>query len=142
MADVGSPTAPVYLPVVMPYQGNAGTLLVLGQDGLPFPVRRMFWITGVPVSATRGDHAHKADTQIHVAVKGDWRFTIAAAPGEDRHLLLRTNESLLVPPTHWTEVRSCSQSGILVVLCALPYDESDYIRNRAEWEDLFTSEKA
>jgi len=137
MADVDSRPPVQYLPVVMPYKGDAGTLLVLGQDGLPFPVARMFWMTGVPTSATRGDHAHKADTQIHVAIRGDWRFVIAATPGEERHLILRQDEALLVPPMHWTEVRSCSQSGVLAVLCALPYDEADYHRNRAAWEACF-----
>ena len=85
-----------------------GTLTVmpdLGGESLGHPIHRVFTVTGVPPGGVRGDHAHKYCTQVLVSI----------------------------PPGIWNHITFESADTVLMVLCDLPYDPDDYMRDRAEY---------
>lgn len=129
------------LPVLIPYDGPNGKLTVLGQDGLPFTVCREFWLTDVPKTATRADHAHMLTRQVLVAIKGEWRARIEYGAGGSAVVRLREGEdALYVPPMSWLTLHSSGPDAIILVLADRPYSANEYIRTRARWRELLAGE--
>lgn len=91
-------------------------------------IRRIFVVTG-HANSLRGKHAHKALTQILVCVHG--ACSVVCDDGAERRefMLDRANRALVVPNGIWAEQVYVEDGTVLTVLCDLPYDESDYIRD-------------
>lgn len=112
---------------------NLGKLTVAEVgSSLPINIRRVFVVGGAPDSI-RGKHAHKELTQILVCVSGKCEVTYDDGSQRKETQLDASEKALVVPPGIWTEQLYVGQSSILMVLCDLPYDESDYIRNYDEF---------
>jgi dTDP-4-dehydrorhamnose 3,5-epimerase-like enzyme len=118
------------------YRRDQGVLTVFPCDdptGVPFPVARMFTIAAVPVGETRGHHAHRACTQLLVCVSGRADVRIEDG-GQARTVILDSaGVGLLVPPGLWNVVTFTAPTTVLAVFCDQPFDEADYIRDRAEF---------
>lgn len=113
---------------------RGGHLGILGQDGLPFPVLRVFWIE--LAVAPRGRHAHRRQEQLLVMMRG--RCVLRASWWEGG--VLRTSSHRLLPgsawhirPGTWIEIERFSADALLLVLASDRYDEADYIRDRDAW---------
>lgn len=109
------------------------TALSSGQE-VPFPIRRFFFITDIPVGAIRGDHAHKTCEQFVFPIVGSVRAEVRDADGTSASFDLTAGESgLYVPPGLWLVVRATSDHTCVGVLASHAYDPEDYIR---DWEDF------
>lgn len=128
-------TRPVLLPAIHPYCGGNGVLDVVGQDGLPFQVRRAFRIALVPPGAERAGHAHRTCSQILWSVAGKWHVRVETRPGATvlTFEIEEGREALMVPPGNWLTLTSSTKNDVMVVLCSEPYYEESYVRDRAEW---------
>lgn len=125
------------LQVLIPYAGPNGKLTVLGQDGLPFTVCREFWLTDVPKTATRADHAHLLARQVLVSIKGVWTARIEYGMGGSTIVKLREGEdALYVPPMSWLTLHSSGEDAILLVLADRPYNLREYVRDRVAWREM------
>lgn len=102
-------------------------------EGIPFPIARVFTISGVPEGGTRGNHAHRACTQLVVCLTG--QAAVQVDDGHDaRTVLLDTAAvGLLIPPALWNVVTFRNAATVVAVFCDQPYDEADYIRDRAQY---------
>ncbi|MBQ14994.1 MAG: hypothetical protein CMQ17_11440 [Gammaproteobacteria bacterium] len=113
-----------------------GTLVVLDEKlGLSVNVRRIFVVAGNP-GTTRGKHAHKELTQILVCVHG--RCVVVCDDGKARKsvILDAPGTALEIPPGIWCEQIYETDGTVLMVLCDLPFDEEDYIRDYREFLDF------
>jgi dTDP-4-dehydrorhamnose 3,5-epimerase-like enzyme len=101
---------------------------------IPFPIERVYYLYDVPQGAKRGGHAHRDLQQLLVALSGS--FDVLLDNGKERHTwtLNRANTGLLIPPMHWREISNFSSGAVCLVLASAHYDESDYIRNFAEFK--------
>lgn len=115
-----------------------GTLRVLEFRSLDTPINRAFMIHA-RAGDVRGDHAHRRGWQYFIAVSGEVVVDLADRQGMRTVPLRAPDFVLVVPPLVWATERFLSD-GALVVLCDLPYDESDYIRERAEFDLLIAAE--
>lgn len=106
------------------FRDSRGALTVM-QDVLPFPVKRVFWITGAD-KCLRGGHRHHRTRQFLVALQG--RVTIHMDNGllKDDVLLDRPNIGLLVEPQDWHTMKF-DEGAVLLVFASEPYDRDDYI---------------
>ena len=52
------------------FEGNSGNLSVIEFKDLPFDIKRIFYITGVPKGFERGFHAHKETQQFLICLQG------------------------------------------------------------------------
>lgn len=104
-------------------------------DGLPFEARRFFTMFEAGWGVERGGHAHRHQSQLLVCFGG--RVTVIADVGEDPQKFVLDSEErgLFVPPLNWLQLRM-DRGAFLLVLCDAEYDESDYIRNRAEFDAM------
>jgi dTDP-4-dehydrorhamnose 3,5-epimerase-like enzyme len=94
-----------------------------GDDGVPFPIRRVFWITRVPEGAVRGGHAHERLEQVLVCVSGG----LVVDTGAQIFTLYGPADALYVPPFTRVEMRHWQPHTVLLVLCSEPYDAEDYV---------------
>jgi dTDP-4-dehydrorhamnose 3,5-epimerase-like enzyme len=82
---------------------------------------------------TRGNHSHTRSRQWFTAVPG--RITVEVYDGKETKTfsLQDSNEILLVPAGIWSR-QIYSENSILLVFTDTQYDETDYIRSFAEFE--------
>lgn len=117
---------------------NGGILTVYptGDDAVPFVIKRVFSIAGVPAGGRRADHAHRRCTQLHVCVTG--QVTMHLTDGTDRRQVTLTSDGVgaLVPPFIWSSLVFDQPHTALLVICDDPYDEADYIRDWREFLQL------
>lgn len=116
---------------------NRGNLtFVEGSNHIPFDIARAFWIYEVPAGENRGSHAHYTLQEVVVAVSGSFDVTITDGFTERVFRLMRPYEGLYLPPGFWISLGNFAAGSVCVTLCSQPYDESDYIRNRRDYQRL------
>ncbi len=103
---------------------------------LPFSVERLFAIYDVADGASRGDHAHRECHQLFVCFGGE--VTIDVDDGHNRRVetLSHPGDYLHVPPMNWVRIPTVPKGATLLVLCSHKYDETDYIRDRDEFQQM------
>lgn len=102
---------------------------------IPFEVKRFFLIYHTPENSVRGEHAHKACKQVHICVHGSVEFTIDTGFTQEKVVLNKPNEGLIMGPFMWHTL-TLSKDACILVLCSETYDESDYIRDYTEFIKL------
>jgi len=101
-----------------------------GDNHIPFPIRRIYYLYHVPNRRVRGAHAHKALRQLFIAVAGSFDIVLDdGRGGKVRHHLSRPEKGLFVGPMVWRELDNFSRGAVCLVLASEPYDEGDYYRN-------------
>jgi dTDP-4-dehydrorhamnose 3,5-epimerase-like enzyme len=105
-------------------------MLVAYNGKLDFSIdfQRIFIVKG-HANSLRGKHAHINLTQILVCVQGGCRVICDDGAERREFVLDQANRALVVPNGIWAEQLYVEEGTVLVVLCDLPYDESDYIRD-------------
>lgn len=116
---------------------RAGNITVAtGEETLPFPIRRIYYLYDVPGGEERGGHAHRGLHQLIVAVSGS--FEVMLDDGKNKKIvrLNRPDFGLLVVPGIWRELFEFSSGSVCLVLASEVYSEADYIRGYEEFKTL------
>ena len=110
---------------------NPAGSIVVGQGGLdvPFAIKRIYYLYGVPATQRRGAHAHKSLIQIAVCPRGSCRFRLDNGRETAEVTLSSPYEGIVIRPMIWRDMMDFSEDCVLLVLASEHYDESDYIRN-------------
>jgi hypothetical protein len=95
-------------------------------------IRRVFVIRTTAIE-NRGNHAHRACAQLLVALNGVCIVGVDDGKKRREVRLETPAEGLLIPPSIWADQRF-EEGAVVMVMCDAPYDESDYIRDYAEYE--------
>jgi RimJ/RimL family protein N-acetyltransferase len=121
---------------------NRGSLIALecGKE-IPFAVRRAYYIFGTSMGVARGYHAHKALSQICIAVAGSCRMILDDGTGRSEVMLDRPDKGLLIRSNIWREMHDFSEDCVLLVLADSIYDESDYIRDYDHFLEFVSKSK-
>ena len=103
---------------------------------VPFPIKRVFVIAGMPGGIVRARHAHRAQHQFLVCTAG--AVTVVSDDGREQKTwrLDGPSHGLYAPPLTWLEVSDAAPGTSLIVLCDAVYDAPDYIHDRAEFTRL------
>lgn len=104
---------------------------------LPFAPARVYWVFGTTAGVRRGFHAHHRTRQLAVCVAGACSMLMDDGAVVETIRLERPDQALLIEPGVWHEMFDFSPDCVLLVMADAPYDESDYVRDRAEFERLF-----
>ena len=122
-------------PRLIPLRGHrdarGGLGFIEGGRDVPFEIRRVYYLFDVPPDRARGAHAHKALEQLFVAVHGQLRVTVDDGTTSRAFTLSSPGEGLYLPPGYWRDVDAFSAGAVCLVLASHPYDEADYVRDRA-----------
>lgn len=96
---------------------------------LPFVPQRFFIVYDVPSRDVRGEHAHRANEQFLVCIKGSVRAIIDDGTARREFLLDSPATGVYMPAMTWGTQYAYSSDAVLAVFASLPYDEADYIRS-------------
>lgn len=103
--------------------------VVQNGDGLPFDVRRVFYLYDVPAGSARGGHAHYRTAQMIVAVSGSFSLLLDDGTMKRTVVLNRPFLAVHVPAGIWNELYDFSSGAVALVLASDAFDEADYIRD-------------
>ncbi|MBP5282993.1 MAG: FdtA/QdtA family cupin domain-containing protein [Lachnospiraceae bacterium] len=100
-----------------------------GKRDIPFPIRRVYWITETEADLHRGFHAHKLNCQLLFCPHG--KIDIVLDDGETKNTVTLEGPSkgLLLMPGMWREMIWRETGSVLCVLASEYYDPDEYIRN-------------
>lgn len=106
-----------------------GELVVVElETHVPFRVRRVFFVHGVPTKETRGEHAHLACHQLLVCTNGSVNILVDDGTRRAEVVLDRPTIALHVPPMVWASMYRFTADAVLTVFASDPYDAADYLR--------------
>lgn len=112
---------------------NGNLTVVENGEGMPFDIKRVYYLYDIPAGEERGGHAHKQLQQFIVAVSGS--FDVVIDDGECRRTvtLNRPFIGLHIRPGIWRELNNFSSGAVCLVLASEHYDEADYLRTYDEF---------
>lgn len=113
---------------------NYGNLVPLETNHtVPFSVKRVYYIYGVPNEMKRGFHAHIGLHQMLICVHGSVKI-LTKTPFEEEIITLDSpTTGLYIGPMIWREMFDFTEDAVLLVLASEHYNEADYIRDYAKF---------
>lgn len=121
----------IELPKITEPRGNL--TFIEGNRHIPFDIRRVYYLYDVPGGAERGGHAHKALSQLIIAMSGSFDVVLDEGGEKKRFHLNRSYQGLYVCPMMWRELDNFSSGSVCMVLASNIYEESDYYRDYNEY---------
>jgi hypothetical protein len=94
---------------------------------LPFTPRRLFVVTGVPASTTRGGHAHRSARQLLYSPTGGVTVSVRTLGGGGSIRLDRCDRGLLIEPGVWSTQQFAGPSTVLIAFSSEPYRADSYL---------------
>lgn len=124
----------VDLPKITDPRGNL--TFIESERHIPFNIKRVYYLYDVPGGSERGGHAHKALSQLIVAMSGS--FDVHLDDGREKKTIHmnRSYYGLFVCPMIWREIDNFSSGAVCMVLASNYYAEDDYYRDY----DMFKSD--
>ena len=114
-----------------------GNLVAIeGEKGVPFKIKRVYYLFNTKKDTPRGFHAHKALKQVAICVSGSCRMTLDDGTNKEEILLDKADKGILIDSMIWHEMHDFSPDCVLLVLASDFYDEQDYIRNYNEFINM------
>ncbi len=112
---------------------SGGVALVVGADvsggiGVPFAMKRVYYIWNVPSGRSRGDHAHLRQRSLLMAASGS--FDLTTDDGSGSRLTRRLDVSsgaVAVDASQWRVIERCSADAVVLAVASTPYDPTDYL---------------
>jgi hypothetical protein len=104
-------------------------------DAVPFAVRRVFTIVGVPAGAARGGHANSVTQELIVCLAGEVTIRALDGSAEWQARLTSTGPAAYIPPMLWIDLLDFAPGTILVVLTDTAWSEAEaaYYRDESDW---------
>ena len=100
---------------------------------MPFKIKRVYYIFGTQIEASRGFHAHHNLQQVAICVTGKCRMVLDDGAQRQEAWLDSPTKGLIVGDLVWREMHNFSHDCVLLVLASEHYDENDYIRDYDEF---------
>lgn len=112
------------------FKDSRGVLSVVENDMLPFKMKRLFYLYGVPKDSFRGGHAHIEHLTFMVAINGSFDVNLTDKKGKQVKVKLDSpNKGLFVPNLIWHELNNFSKGAVCLVIASDKHDEKDYLRD-------------
>ena len=109
---------------------NRGSLVSLDKkSGLPFDIKRVYYVFKTKPGVARGFHAHKKLHQVAVCISGRCRMVLDNGLVRESVAMNSITLGIDLPPMLWHEMHDFSEDCVLLVVASDYYDEDDYIRD-------------
>jgi|APSaa5957512622_1039677.scaffolds.fasta_scaffold212653_1 hypothetical protein len=119
------------LPKIEDSRGNLSFLE--DENHIPFKIERTYWIYDVPGGQVRGGHAFRKQKEFIIALSGSYDVLVDDGISKQSFSLNRSYYGLYIPCGLWRHMENFSTNALAIVLSSTKYDESDYIRDYAEF---------
>lgn len=116
---------------------DRGSLIAIENGSqIPFDVKRVYYIFGTTAGTSRGFHAHHDLRQFAICVAGSCVMTLDDGLQRYQVRLDRPDLGLQIGSPIWREMSEFSPDCVLLVLADAPYQDSDYIRDYADFQQI------
>ncbi len=107
-----------------------GKLVVIeGGKGIPFDIKRVFYIYESDSTVVRGQHANRESEFVLINVAGKSKVRITDGTEEFIVELNKPMMGVYIPKMIWKDMYDFSSDSVLLVLASTHYDGKEYIRN-------------
>lgn len=120
------------------FKDDRGYLFPVEIDSIPFDVKRVFTVYGVPVGTVRGGHAHFKTKQYLFCARGKIEVYLDNGTGEESTVLLE-GESIFIDNLVWDSQRFLTENDIMIVFSNTHYDSNDYITTKEKFYSIVRS---
>ncbi len=114
-----------------------GNLVVVeGGTGVPFDIKRIFYIYGSDATVVRGSHANRKSEFVLINVSGSSKVKVD--DGKETRIieLDHPRMGIWLSKLLWKEMYDFSPDSVLLVLSNEHYDGTEYIRNYEDYLKL------
>lgn len=118
----------------MDIRGNL--TFIEGEQHIPFPIKRVYYLYDVPGGESRGGHAHKNLEQFIIAANGSFDVLLDDGLKKVRYHMNRSYYGLFIPKLVWRELDNFSSGSVCLVLASEHFSEDDYIREYKVYKEL------
>ncbi len=125
----------ITLPKIHDIRGNLS--FFESNNHIPFTIKRTYWIYDVPGGESRGGHAFDNQQQFIISISGSFDVNLFDGKNEFKITLNRSYFGILINPLTWLHLDNFSTNSLALIVNSQFYNESDYIRNREEFNKLF-----
>lgn len=119
-----------------------GKLVVIeGGQGIPFDIKRVFYIYESDSSVVRGQHANRESEFVMINVAGQSKVRITDGAEE---LIVELNKPMMgvyIPKMIWKDMYDFSKDSVLLVLASTHYDGKEYIRDYQDYTKIMGVKK-
>ena len=108
-------------------QEEDGRLLVVEEKtaGIPFEIKRIFWVRDVKAGAKRGEHATKRTKLVLIAVTGSCDVTVNDGKEEITYHLDDPTKGLYIDEMLWRTMMNFTPDCVVEAICDHPYAPGD-----------------
>lgn len=124
----------IELPKIIDKRGNL-SFFENGQ-GIPFKIKRTYWIYDVPGGEYRGSHAFKKSEEFIVALSGSFDIVLHDGRQEEKYSLNRSYKGIYIPNLIWRRLENFSTNSLALIVSSTGYNENDYIRDFSEFKAI------
>ena len=100
---------------------------------IPFSIKRIYYIHGVPENTERGAHAHKELEQLLFCPYGSVKILLDNGKEKSEVILDNPSKGLIITPCVWRDMIWLVENSVLCVAASDYYNEDDYIRDYSEF---------
>ncbi len=117
----------IQLPKIEDRRGNLS--FIEGDNHIPFPIARTYWIYDVPGGQKRGSHAYRELHEFIVAISGSFDVVVDDGREKKTFQLNRSYYGLYIPNLMWRSIENFSTNSLGMVLASRHYEQEDYLRD-------------
>ena len=111
-----------------------GKLVVIeGNQGIPFDIKRVFYIYDSDSTVVRGQHANRNSEFVLINVAGKSKVRITDGKEEVIVVLDKPMMGVYIPKMIWKDMYEFSSDAVLLVLASTHYDGKEYIRSYEDY---------
>lgn len=115
------------------------SFLQQGNNVMPFPIKRVYYLYETKENEIRGVHAHHKLEQVIIAISGKFEIKLDDGFDTKKIILDKPSQGLYLCPMIWRELRPLESNSICIVLASRIYEENDYIHEYEEFLDFCNS---
>ena len=119
------------------FSNSTGKLIPFTFDKkFPIKNKRIFFLFGKK-GKVRGEHAHKKCSQYLFLLSGSAEIN-AINKHQKRRIIINSKkrEGFLIKPKTWLKIKFLKKNSILMVICDMKYNFSDYIEDFKEFKKI------
>ena len=122
------------------FSDHRGHLTVLeGLESLPYDLKRVYWMYGIPEGKTRGGHAHMENAQFILPIHGGFTITIDDGRESKEVRIDSPDTGVLVKPLTWSHLHSFKPGTVVAVFASMHFTPEGYMSNYEEYLETLRS---
>lgn len=103
------------------------------EHDVPWEIKRVFWITGVPDGQTRGGHSHRTCHEAVFPVAGSFDITVSDGRREVTLHMDDVRRGIVIPAGVWCRLENFTPGTVCLAMASQEYDASGYVNDYSQF---------